>query len=67
MACITVFAPWAMATTQLTRIVPFEEVFPVQPETNLDRSTLRMSWVAAVGPEGNRVLRMRWTSSVSDR
>ncbi len=63
MACITLLAPMAMATTQLARVVEGENVQPRQMNITEERDSLRMSWVVATDNDGNRCLRMHWAST----
>jgi len=63
MACITLFAPLAMATTQLARAVQYENVSGLQLRDFVDRKTLRMSWVVVTDSNGNRKLQMQWRAS----
>ena len=45
MACMTLFVqPLAMATTQLARVVQYEEASTTHLEVKVERSPLRMSW-----------------------
>ena len=46
MACMTLIAPMAMATTQLARVVRYEEA-SILENPRLERTPLRMSWVVA--------------------
>ena len=61
MACMTLNAPVAMATTHLARVVRYEETL-VSQETRVERTPLRMSWVVATDSNGKRTLRIRWTA-----
>ena len=62
MACMTLIAPLAMATTQLESAIRYEDASTWQaPGTN--RIPLRMSWVVATDGDGNRTLRMNWEES----
>ena len=61
MACMTLIAPMAMATTQLARVVRYEET-SVSQETRVERTPLRMSWVVATDGNGKRTLCMRWAA-----
>jgi hypothetical protein len=68
MACITLFAqPLAMATTQLARVIRYEDVPTWQLENNAERNILRMSWVVVTDSNGNRKLQMQWTPSAKLR
>jgi hypothetical protein len=62
MACITLFAPMAMATTQLARVVRYENASSSHLVDNWENNLLRMSWVVATDDNGNRCLRMHWMS-----
>ena len=63
MACITFIAPlMAMATTQLARETHYQDALVCQVEGNLERNSLRMSWVVVTDENGNRRLRMQWAS-----
>jgi len=64
MACMTLFAqPLAMATTQLARVVHYEDASTSQFEAKaLDRNPLRMSWVVVTDRDGKPQLRMHWAS-----
>jgi hypothetical protein len=61
MACMTLFAPLAMATTQLARVVQYEDASTWQLET-VGRGSLRMSWVVVTDSDGKPQLRMSWAS-----
>jgi hypothetical protein len=61
MACMTLNAPLAMATTQLARVVRYEETF-VPQETRVERTPLRVSWVVATDGNGKPTLRMSWAA-----
>lgn len=61
MACMTLNAPMAMATTHLVRVVQYGETL-VSQETRVERTPLRMSWVVASDGNGKRTLRIRWTA-----
>ena len=63
MACMTLIAPMTMATTQLARVVRYEEA-SVLENLRLERTPLRMSWVVATDGDGKRKLRIRWLPSV---
>ncbi len=63
MACMTLFVqPLTMATTQLARVVQYEEASTTHLEVKVERSPLRMSWVVVTDGEGKPHLRMRWAS-----
>ncbi len=63
MACMTLFAqPLAMATTQLARVVRYEDTSISDLEVRVDRSPLRMSWVVVTDGDGKPQLRIRWAS-----
>lgn len=59
MACITWIAPMTMATTQLARVVRYEEA-SVLKNPRLERTPLRMSWVVATDGDGKRKLHIQW-------
>jgi len=61
MACMTAFAePTAMATTQLTRAIQYEDVAFWQLENNAERKSPRMSGVAVTENDGRRRLQIQW-------
>lgn len=61
MAWMMLFAqPLTMATTQLARVVRYEDVSTSHLEGKVDGSPLRMSWVVVT--DGNPQLRIRWAS-----
>ena len=63
MACITLFAPRvAMATTQLARVIHCEGVSSPLV-SNVERNSVRMSWVVVTDSAGGRQLQMQWASS----
>jgi len=63
MACMTIFAqPFAMTTTQLARVVHYDEASTLQFECNVEHNSLRMSWVVVTDRDGSRRLCMRWAS-----
>lgn len=63
MACMTIFAqPLAMATTQLARVVRYEDSCSLPIEGKTERSPLHMSWVVVTDGEGKSQLRVRWAS-----
>lgn len=63
MACITLFAqPLAMATTQLARVVRYEEASNLHLESKMERAPLHMSWVVVTDSDGKARLRMSWAS-----
>jgi hypothetical protein len=43
-----------MATTQLQRVIHYEEALAWQPEGNVDHQVLSMSWVVFTDGNGNR-------------
>jgi len=63
MACMTLFAPMAMATTQLARVIHDEDTSFCEPELSVERNPLRMSWVVTTDEQGCRRLKMTWESS----
>jgi len=62
MACITLAAPLAMATTQLTNVAFCETASTWQPEAVRQRKPLHLSWVVVTDECGQRRLRMRWSN-----
>jgi hypothetical protein len=56
MACITMFAPKAMATTQVMRVIRCE-CADSQWNGSTDRTPLSMNWVVVSDGDGRRVLR----------
>ena len=62
MACITLIAPMAMATTQLAHVVRFEEASGWQVPS-AEHVPLRMSWVVATDGDGRCRLQMQWQPS----
>ena len=63
MACMTLFAPMAVATTQLARVIHDEDAWFCEPELSLEHNPLRMSWVVTTDEPGWRRLKMTWKSS----
>ena len=64
MACITLFAPVAaMATTQLARVIHCDRVSSPQLVSNVERNSVRMSWVVVTDSAGDWHLQMQWASS----
>ena len=63
MACITLFATRvAMATTQLARVIHCEGVSTPQLVSNVERNSVRMSWVVVTDSAGDEAnLRRRCT------
>lgn len=67
MACRTLFAqPMAMATTQLARVIHYQDALE-QLEGNLERNSLCMSWVVVTDGNGGKKLQMQWTPSADLR
>ena len=64
MACMTVFAPMAMATTQLAHVVRYEDSTSWQTEWSSESAPLRMNWVVVTDENGNRKLSMQWAPAV---
>jgi hypothetical protein len=68
MACITLFAqPLAMATTQLARVVHYEDTPVWEFGNGVDRKSLSMSWVVVTDSNGNRKLQIQWAPSADLR
>ena len=65
MTCNILFAPVAMATTQLARVVHYEDAATWQFEPSGERNSLRMSWVVVTDSHGNRNLQMNWIPSAA--
>jgi hypothetical protein len=64
MACITLFEqPMAMATTQLARVIHYENVSSYQLEDHMEHESLSMSWVVVTDSHGNRKLQIQWVPS----
>lgn len=64
MACITLCAPpLAMVTTQLARVIHYEDSPTCPWEGNAERKPLHLSWVVVTEKNANRQLRMQWTSA----
>jgi len=60
MACIAVFTPMAMATTQVARVIRYESAEPWILEKTMARQPLRMNWVVVTDKDGKRALRAKW-------
>jgi hypothetical protein len=60
MACIAIFSPMAMATTQVTRVIRYESAEPRVSEKTSERQPLRMNWVVVTDKDGSRRLRAEW-------
>jgi len=61
MTCMTAFAKaMAMPTTQLTRVIPYEDAASRQLESHAERKSSRMSWVVVTDNNGRRQLRIQW-------
>jgi hypothetical protein len=61
MACITLFAqPMAMATTQLARVIQYDDASACQWEENVERKSLSASWVVVIDGTGKRKLQIQW-------
>ena len=67
MACITLFAPMAMATIELTRVIHYEDASTFQLDGNVERKSLSMSWVVVTDSVGKQQLQMQWTPSADLR
>ena len=67
MACMTALPQtMAMPTTQLTRVVQFEDAASWQLEGNTEREPLRMRWIVVTDNDGKRQLRMHWELAQED-
>ena len=62
MARMTLIAPMAMATTQLARVVRYEQA-SIWENPGLERTPLHMSWVVATDGDGKRKLEIQWLPS----
>jgi len=61
MSCMTLFAaPVTMATTQLKRMIHYEDALAGQLEGNVDHQVLSMSSVVVTDRNGNRRLQIQW-------
>lgn len=60
MACMAAFAPMAMATTQVARVIRYESAGPWISEMATGRLPLRMNWVVVTDKDGSRRLRAEW-------
>ena len=64
MACMIFIAqPMAMATTQLARVSHCDGVSSSQLVSNVERNSVRMSWVVVTDSAGDRHLQMQRASS----
>jgi hypothetical protein len=62
MACMPLFAPMTMATSELARVIHNPDVSFCEPELGVERNPLRMSWVVTTDEQGRRRLKMTWES-----
>jgi hypothetical protein len=60
MACIAVFSPMAMATTQLARVIRYESDAPWIVQKTPEQRPLRMNWVVVTDKDGKRRLSTEW-------
>jgi hypothetical protein len=67
MACITLVAPLAMTTTELTRAIHYELAWTGQSRIHVESNSLRLSWVVVTDCDGNRRLQMQWTPAADVR
>jgi len=68
MSCMTLLAPPAMTTSQLTRTVCFENSTAELTEKIVERNRpLKMSWVVVTDKDGHRQLRMRWSKTDAEK
>ncbi|SPF39697.1 hypothetical protein SBA1_290059 [Candidatus Sulfotelmatobacter kueseliae] len=63
MACITLSAPMAMATSELMHAIHYEDARTGQFESKEEGTSLRMSRVAVTDRNGSRRLQMQWVPS----
>ncbi len=65
MTCMTAFAQaMAVPTTQLTRVIPYENAAFWRLEGNAEHKSPRMSWVVVTGKDGRRRLRILWEAGI---
>lgn len=67
MACIILTAPLAMATTELTRAIRYEDASTWQLDGSVQPKPLSMSWVVVTDSAGSRKLQMQWESAADPR
>jgi hypothetical protein len=60
MACMTLIAPMAVATTELARVIHDEDAWFCEPELSVEHNPLRVSWVVTTDEQGCRRLKMTW-------
>ena len=61
MTSMTAFAEAvAMPTTQLTRVIQYENAASEQLERHAERKSPRLSWVVVTDKNGRRQLRIQW-------
>jgi hypothetical protein len=67
MTSMTAFAEaMAMPTTQLTRVIQYEDAASRQLESHAERKSPRMSWVVVTDKNGRRQLRIQWEPAVEN-
>jgi hypothetical protein len=67
MTRMTAFAEtMAMPTTQLTRVIQYENAASRQLESNAERKSPRMSWVVVTDDDGRGRLRIQWKPGMED-
>jgi len=67
MTSMTAFAEaMAAPTTQLTRVIQYEDAASRQLERHSERKSPRMSWVVVTDKNGRRQLRIQWASAVEN-
>jgi hypothetical protein len=67
MTYMTAFAEaMAMPTTQLTRVIQYEDAASRQLESNAERKSPHMSWVVVTDKNGRRQLRSQWEPAVEN-
>ena len=67
MTSLTAFAEAiAMPTTQLKRVIQYEDAASRQLKSHAGRKSPRMSWVVVTDKNGRRQLRIQWASAVEN-
>ena len=67
MTYMTAFAKaMAMPTTQLTRVIQYEDGAFWQLESSAERKSPRMSWVVVTDKNGRRQLRIQWAPAAEN-
>ncbi|HLM80352.1 MAG TPA: hypothetical protein VK302_06940 [Terriglobales bacterium] len=67
MTSTTAFAEaMATPTTQLTRVIQYEDAASRQLQSHTERTSPRMSWVVVTDKDGRRQLRIQWEPAVEN-